>query len=171
MVLPGLRGMPLADLEKLAQFVREGGSLIAVRRLPEEAYGWKDRKANTAKLQALVREMFAGPSYGKGRAVFVNSEQEEFRAALRRILQPDLQLNSDDRDVAFVHRQLPDQDFYFVANLGAEEKTFRPQFRAPGKRIEVWNPMDGSISVWDGNCTWTHTVPWWFGSPRDRPRS
>ncbi len=150
-VLPGLTGMPLADLEKLARFVREGGLLVATRRLPDVAYGWKDREVRTETLKALVRDLFAGPTYGRGRAVFVSSEEGEFRAALRSLVEPDLRLEPEDSQVAFVHRGLPDQDFYFVANLGPQEKSLRPTFRGTGKRVERWNPMDGRVSdEWDG---------------------
>ncbi len=150
-VLPGLTGMPLADLEKLARFVRDGGALVATRRLPEVAYGWKDQEARTGKLKALLRDLFAGPTYGKGRAVFVASEEGEFRAALRSLVEPDLRLDPEDPQVAFVHRGLPDQDFYFVANLGPQEKSLRPTFRASGKCVQLWNPMDGRVSEdWNG---------------------
>jgi hypothetical protein len=150
-VLPGLTGMPLADLETLARFVREGGILVATRRLPEVAYGWKDQEARTGKLKDLLRDLFAGPTYGRGRAVFVASEEGEFRSALRSLVEPDLRLDPEDPQVAFVHRSLPDQDFYFVANVGPQGKSFRPKFRASGQRIRLWNPMDGQVSdQWDG---------------------
>jgi len=119
--------------------------------LPEVAYGWKDREAHTEQLKALIHELFANPSYGRGRAVVVKSQGEEFRAALRTLLEPDLRLDRDDPEIGFVHRRLPDQDFYFVANVGSKEKTFRPSFRSPGKHVQLWNPMDGRLSDdWEG---------------------
>lgn len=116
-VLPGLVGMPLTDLEKLARFVQAGGCLIATKRLPEVAYGWKSYQGDTEKLKRLVQQMFAGGRYGDGRTFLVKDEREEYRAALFACLFPDVQLEKGDHDIAFVHRQLPDQDFYFVANL------------------------------------------------------
>ncbi|MEN6533233.1 MAG: glycosyl hydrolase, partial [Bryobacteraceae bacterium] len=177
-VLPGLVGIPPADLEKLAEFVHSGGCLIATKRLPEVAYGWKSYQSETEKLKGLVQQMFAGGKYGKGRTFFVKEEGEAYREALFACLPADLQLEKGDHDVAFVHRQLPDQDFYFVANLGPEEKLLPMKFRARGSEVELWDPMTGSISSgWDGKL---HLDPYGSmvvrvgdtGSPkvRSRPR-
>jgi hypothetical protein len=150
-VLPNLTGMPLADLQKLARFVNEGGCLIATRRLPEVAYGRRSHQADTQSLLRLLREMFAGPHYGQGRAILVADERESLREALATCVEPDLQLERPDHDVSFVHRRLPDQDFYFLANLGSEEKSLLAKFRGRGANVEIWDPMNGAItSGWDG---------------------
>lgn len=150
-VLPNLTGMPLADLEKLATFVKAGGCVIATKRLPEVAYGGQSHQSDTEALSRLVREMFAGPRYGKGRAILVPDERDSLREALAACAAPDLQLARPDRDVGFVHRHLPDQDFYFIANLGMEEKSLPTKFRSEGKSVEIWDPMSGAItSGWDG---------------------
>jgi hypothetical protein len=145
-VLPNLDGMPLADLEKLAEFVKAGGHVIATRRLPQLAYGWKNRVDDTGKLRQLVKTMFRGR-----RAVLAADEREAFRQALIRCLDPDVQLERPDRDFAFVHRSLPGEDYYFVANLGEHSKTLPAKFRAAGRRIELWDPMTGKTALgWDG---------------------
>jgi hypothetical protein len=111
-VLPNLTGMDLAALEKVARFCREGGTVIATRRLPERVYGLSApgpgqashaREKETGRLRALLAEMFeqtaagetpgaeafcaipAAPSvnvYGKGRAIFTPDEREGLAAAL-----------------------------------------------------------------------------------------
>ncbi|MEN6604374.1 MAG: glycosyl hydrolase, partial [Bryobacteraceae bacterium] len=145
-VLPHLEGMPLADLRKLAAFVKQGGYVVATKRLPRLAYGWKTHKEDTAELQRLAKSMFDGR-----RAILVSDEREAFRQALLRCLAPDVQLEVPDHDVAFVHRNLPGEDYYFVANLGPHGKTLRTRFRAPGRRIELWDPMTGETGLaWDG---------------------
>ncbi|MEN6605711.1 MAG: glycosyl hydrolase, partial [Bryobacteraceae bacterium] len=152
-VLPGLVGIPPADLEKLAEFVHSGGCLIATKRLPEVLYGWKSYQADTYAFPypVKVQQLFAHGRYGQGRTFFVKEEGEEYRQALFACLPPDLELEKGDHDVAFVHRQLPDRDFYFIANLGPEEKLLPMKFRARGSEIELWDPMTGSISSgWDG---------------------
>lgn len=150
-VIPGLVGIPRSDLEKLAEFVHSGGCLIATKRLPEVAYSRKSYQSDTEQSRRLLQEMFASGRYGAGRTFFVKDERQEFLAALSACLPADLQLEEGDHDVAFVHRRLPDQDFYFVANLGPDEKLLPMKFRAGGSKIELWDPMTGSISSgWDG---------------------
>jgi hypothetical protein len=149
-VLPNLTGMPLADLQKLADFVRGGGVVVATRRLPEIAYGFTSTREDTPKMARLIGEMFAGAGYGRGKAVLVEDEGEAFRSAMLRLLKPDLKLLEADPAIASVHRRLCDQDFYFVANFSAEEKTLPVQFKAKGKGIQTWDPMTGLVSSeWD----------------------
>ena len=150
-ILPNITGLPLADLEKLAAFVKAGGTVIATRRLPNVGYGGRDHAEKTEALRRLVSEMFAAGGYGRGRAVLVPDERESLGKALHAALEPDLQLAAADRDVAFVHRRLPGEDFYFVANLGSEEKTLRVELRGNPANIERWDPMTGEVHAgWDG---------------------
>jgi hypothetical protein len=145
-VLPNLVGMPLADLEKLAEFVHGGGIVLATRRLPEVAYGLRTHERDTARLRHLVTTMFAAEGYGRGRAVLVNDEPGDFLRALKRLLPPDLVLDPGDHDVAFVHRRLDRQDFYFVANFADKPKSLKVRFKADGERIQLWDAMTGDDS-------------------------
>jgi hypothetical protein len=150
-VLPNLVGMPLADLGKLAEFVRGGGIVLATRRLPEVAYGLRTDKRDTARLRHLIQKMFAPEGYGRGRAVLVHDERGDFLRVLKRLLPPDLALDPGDHDVAFVHRRLDQQDYYFVANFGDQPKSLKARFKGDGERIELWDAMTGDVSdAWDG---------------------
>jgi hypothetical protein len=150
-VLPGLMGMRLEAMEKLAQFSRQGGTVIATKRLPETAYGWKGRAENTAKLRALVREMFgevqgktvSQNAYGKGKAIFVADQTVTFRKTLQAAMPPDLLIEPHDTDVSFVHRRSPGEDFYFVTNLSTKWKEIRATFRVGRREPEIWDPMTG----------------------------
>jgi hypothetical protein len=104
--------------------------------------------------------MFARTGYGRGRAVLVEDEGEAFRSVMLQLLPPDLGLQAADSDIAFVHRRLADQDFYFVANFSDKNKSLAVQFKAKGQGIQVWDPMTGLVSNgWDGRV---HLDP--FGS-------
>jgi hypothetical protein len=139
-VLPGLVGMPLADLEQLAAFVSGGGSVIATRRLPKVAYGPSE---DTPRLRRLVRQLFGPGRHGKGRAVLVADEGDAFAAALRDCLPPDLPLDRPDPDVAFVHRRLADGDIWFVANFAGEATVLTARFGGAGRGVEMWDPVTG----------------------------
>jgi hypothetical protein len=139
-VLPGLRGMPLADMEKLAEFSRAGGTVIATLRLPEIAYGYKDRERNAARFLELRKQIF-GPG---GRGVLVADEKEALRRALRDV-PADLALSQPDDEIGFVHRRAGEQDFYFLANLSAREKHLKASFRVAQRPARFWDPMNGKI--------------------------
>jgi len=168
-VLPNLQGMPLSDLEQLAVFVHSGGIVVATRRLPEIAYGLASTKEDTPKMARLIAKMFARTGYGRGKAVLVKDEGEDFQAALLQLLPPDLGLSAADPDIAFVHRRLFDQDFYFVANFAEQDKTLAVRFKAKGKGIEVWDPVSGLVSnEWAGQL---HLGPYGSAIVRVKPEA
>ena len=125
-------------MEKIAEFCRRGGIVIATLRLPEYAYGWKNREENTARLKSLVAQMFgersaaqevAENSFGSGKAIFVADETTNFAKALQRALPGDILFQPVDPWVTFVHRHTPNHDFYFVCNMSRERKSVRATFR------------------------------------------
>lgn len=152
-VLPGLEGIRPDVMEKIAEFCRSGGTVIASRRLPAVAYGWLDRDAHTTRLRTLVKKMFgdtegkpfARRNYGKGKVIFAGDETANFLKALEAAETPDIRLESADAAVSFVHRLSEGTDYYFLANLSTERKLLRPNFRVKNKRPEIWDPMTGDI--------------------------
>ncbi len=149
-VLPNLRGIALPVLEKLVEFCRTGGTVIATRRLPEAAYGVANRTANYARLRALVAEIFgegAGPRRhrcGNGEGIFVADETEELARVLAG-LGPEIRFERRDLDVYFLHRGEGSRDIYFLANTSDQPKKLRLSFRGATGKARLWDPMDGLI--------------------------
>jgi hypothetical protein len=139
-VLPGLRGLPIEDMEKLAEFHRAGGTIIATLRLPEMAYGYRDRERNRARFRELRDEIF-GP---RGKGIFAADETEALRRALAAV-PADLSLAERDDEIGFVHRRAGGQDFYFLANFSAKEKRLQARFRAGAGPARLFDPMSGEI--------------------------
>ena len=152
-ILPGLRGISLPILERLADFCRSGGVLIATRRLPDAAYGLKDRDANNSRVQRLIAELFGGgPSnqtrrnaYGRGTAIYVPDDTD----ALGRVLAslgPEVRFEKPNADVAFVHRGDGERDIYFLANTSPAGKTLKAIFRDGKAAPQFWDAMAGAVS-------------------------
>ncbi|PYV16727.1 MAG: hypothetical protein DMG07_07240, partial [Acidobacteria bacterium] len=152
LVLPNLVGLRLETMEKIAEFCRRGGIVIATLRLPEYAYGWKNREENTARLKSLVAQMFgersaaqevAENSFGSGKAIFVADETTNFAKALQRALPGDILFQPVDPWVTFMHRHTPEHDFYFVCNMSGEWKSVRATFRVGHRQPQLWDPLTG----------------------------
>lgn len=137
-VLPGLRGLPVEDMEKLAEFHRAGGKVIATLRLPEMAYGYRDRERNAARFRELRDEIF-GPN---GKGVLAADEKDALRRALAAV-PPDLALATPDDEIGFVHRRAGNQDFYFLTNFSPREKHLKASFRAGARPARLLDPMSG----------------------------
>lgn len=49
--------------------------------------------------------------------------------------------------IAWTHRRGPEADIYFVANQLDSRRTFEASFRISHGQVQLWNPVDGSISA------------------------
>ena len=152
LVLPNLTAIDVASLEKIAAFVRTGGRVIATRRLPETAWGLRDREANRARVRALMAELFGDPRpgqaltvkpYGQGLCVLARDERASFLQALRECRPPDIWFSEASEHVSFAHRRAADRDFYFVANTSAEPQDLDSTFRVGRARPEYWDLRTG----------------------------
>jgi hypothetical protein len=149
-ILPNLKGVSVLLLEILRDFCRAGGILIATRRLPDTAYGVMNREANTARVRAIVEELFgAGPedrvrrnAFGRGLAVYVPDETRQLGEALAS-LGPEIDFGRPDADLAFAHRGEGRRQLYFVVNTSPRKKELSAVFRDGGGAPELWDPMTG----------------------------
>jgi hypothetical protein len=115
-VLPGVRWMPEATKRWLADFARDGGVVLAVRRQPEGE--WPSLE--------LVSE-------------------DDLSPRLARAAPADLTLTPATAAVGFVHRRLPDADVYFLANTGNLPLAVSARFRAATPHAERWDPRTGRV--------------------------
>lgn len=141
-VLPGVERMPLASVRKLDEFVKQGGVLIATRKMPSIVPGMKATDAEQKELKSIVARLFDGKN---PKVKFVQTD-EEAGTVLRTILQPDAAVAPNGKDFGFVHRKTEDADIYFVANTSNVKKSVEISFRNAGNNVEIWNAMDGNSS-------------------------
>jgi hypothetical protein len=150
-VLPNLSGISLPILEKLADFCRSGGTLVATCRLPSVAYGLKDREQHCERVRELMREIFgkqpgnSGHPYGKGRGILVPDEMASLHAVLSS-LQPDVKLAPADADVYFLHRAEGSRHVYFFANTSSQHKSLSVVCRDGKGTPRYWDAMTGAVA-------------------------
>jgi hypothetical protein len=161
-VMPSLEGMRLGALEKVADFVRAGGTVIAVGRLPDRVYGGLEPASESSRLRSLVEQIFgpgyAGPfanhAYGRGQSIVVKDESDLARA-LAQASAPDLSLSNPDAEVGFVHRRTEtthsaeshDADYYFVVNTSDRPKLLNTSFRVDHRQPEIWDLESGATTT------------------------
>jgi hypothetical protein len=115
-VLPGVRWMPEATRQWLAQYARDGGAVLGARRKPEGAWPWVE----------LVSE-------------------DDLASRLARAVPADVTLVPPAPAVGFVHRRLPDADVYFLASGDNKPLAVRARFRAATAHAERWDPRTGRV--------------------------
>lgn len=146
-VLPDVERIPLDTLRTLDAFVRGGGTLIATKRLPAIAPGFRATDAEQAEVRDTIARMFTGPN---ARAKLV-ADEKEIGAVLRQAMQPDVQIverapatgTGTASALGIVHRRLPYADVYFVANTTNTTQQAAATFRVKRAYAAWWNPMTG----------------------------
>ena len=143
-ILPGVERIPLSTYRKLEEFVRGGGILIATRRTPQLAPGFKATQAETSEVLELSRRLFKDVG---AQAHFVADEGDQLVNTLTTALPPDVALTPADPDIGFVHRRTTDAEIYFLANTANVRKSVKATFRQQGLQAEWWDPLKGSVAA------------------------
>jgi hypothetical protein len=141
-VLPDVERIPLATMKKLEEFARGGGIVIASRRLPDLAPGYKTPEADTQAVRDIVQRVFKDTN---APGIFVEDDSQIGVTLAKRLL-PDVAFSSGAAEIGEVHRHTKDGEIYFVANTSNEPKDVQAAFRVSGLQAEIWNPMNGDVS-------------------------
>jgi hypothetical protein len=140
LILPGVDRIPPSTYEKIADFARNGGIVIATRKLPATAPGHLNADSISARIQQLSAILFQG---NVATAHFVEDERT-LGASLASWLQPDFTLTPQTPEIGFIHRRLATGDLYFVANTGNQPRRVHATFRAATQYGELWDPFTGT---------------------------
>lgn len=151
-ILPDLKGISTLLLETLRDFCRAGGVLIATRRLPDTAYGLMNHEANTARVRAIVEELFGTGAddrvrrnaFGNGAAIYVPDESRQLSEVLAS-LGPEMDFGRPDPDLAFAHRGDGRKQLYFLVNTSPQRKELSAVFRDGTGAPQLWDAMTGEV--------------------------
>ena len=138
LVLPNEKDMRPEILEKIAEFVREGLTVLGPK--PVCSPSGKDYPVADQKVASLANEIWGNEkvhAYGKG-MVFSDMEMDE--AMERMDIRPDLSM---PEGFLYTHRTTGSSDAYFISNQkdGKNEGVFA--FRISGRQPELWNAVTG----------------------------
>lgn len=142
LVLPGIDRLPAETYEKIVEFARHGGIVIATRRLPATAPGLDHAAGISARIQSLSQTLFHGQI---ATAHFVEDEHD-LGAQLRQWAHPDFVTTPSTPEIGFIHRRLQNGDLYFVANTSNRAQNVQASFRDSAAHAEMWDPFTGKMS-------------------------
>ena len=133
LVLPNVRRIPLATLQKLAEYARKGGTIIATRRAPSLAPGLME-EGDTPKIAELAGKLLAGR---------IVEDETKLGAALHQAVAADV---ATAPEIGFIHRKLDYAEVYFLANTSNHPVRSSATFRISGLESAWWNPFDGTVA-------------------------
>jgi len=142
LVLPGVDRLPPETYEKIVDFARHGGIVVATRRLPATAPGLNRAAETSARIQSLSQTLFHG-EIATGHFV---EDEHNLGAQLKGWLQPDFGTTPASPGIGFIHRRLDTGDLYFIANTSNRRQAFEAAFRSEHSKAEEWDPFTGNAS-------------------------
>ncbi|HZO99961.1 MAG TPA: glycosyl hydrolase [Terriglobia bacterium] len=165
LVLPPMSTIRRSSAERVEQFYRAGGTVVAQACLPFTSV---EEGREDARLKALWDSMFDTTSTLQpftlrtnadgGRAYFVPGLVEDVVTLLRRIVDHDADIVSGPADHLYVlHKQKGGIDFYWVVNDTSEPRTNLLRLRAKG-RPERWDAVTGKYEPVYYQTAESHTL-------------
>lgn len=142
LVVPSVNRLPAATYEKILEFARKGGIVIATRRTPATAPGLMHAEEESARVKQLTDELFHSSI---STAQFVQDETQ-LGAALKRLARPDMVLTPPMPQIGFIHRKLAGGDLYFVANTSNQPARTSAAFRDSARHAETWDAFTGEVT-------------------------
>jgi len=143
LILPGVDRLPLATYEKIEEYARHGGVVIAARRLPSTAPGVLEADVDGRRIREISQRLFRATN-AAGHFVL---DETQLGVSLASYLPPDVVLSPKTPRIGLIHRKLTIGDLYFLANTSNQSHRVQISFRHPGKHAEWWDPFSGEVSA------------------------
>lgn len=142
LVLPNVERLPVATYEKICDYARKGGIVIATRRMPATAPGLLHAQDESARIKDLSQALF----HGNVTSAYFIQDEAQLGASLAQSIKPDMALTPRTPEIGFIHRRLPEGNLYFVANTSNQARHVVAQFRDGGRHAETWDAFTGEVS-------------------------
>jgi hypothetical protein len=142
LILPAIDRLPLATYQRIEEYARHGGIVIAAHSLPSTAPGLLEGESGSRQIREISQRLFRA---SKGAGHFVSDETQLGRS-LASYLTPDVVLSPRTPRIGFIHRKLATGDLYFIVNTSNQTHHVRATFRRLAKRAEWWDPFTGGVS-------------------------
>jgi len=147
LVLPDIERIPLSVYQKIAGYARNGGIVIATKRLPSRAPGMNGSEQEVAALSA---QLFPDGAI----------TEDALGSALASRLKPDCKPAAMNAAIGCVHRKLDDADLYFIANTSNGVVDTQISFRTTYSNAEWWNPHSAAFMKAEGATVPLHLEPY-----------
>ena len=142
-ILPNVETMRAETYQRLDEFVRGGGILLATGQTPSKAPGLKASASDHSLIKERSQRLFAAAN-APGR--LVQNPSTSIKDVIGKLAAPDVAFAAGARDIGFVHRKTSDADIFFLANTTNAKQSVRATFRVEGMKAEWWDPFNGAVA-------------------------
>ena len=164
LLLPNIEALPLKTMQFIEKYVKAGGVVVALDRLPAYSTGLKAYRQRDKEVKNLVNKIFS--KRYEEQTYFIKkvihrpiwwdtyaSYQDPFLKVLREHVQPDFGIDfaketlRKNKGLTFLHRKVGKDDVYFVTNVQEKASAIPVTFRIHNCAVEKWNPYNGEVST------------------------
>jgi hypothetical protein len=149
LVLPDHKVLSLAALEKVAQLLESGATVIGQK--PEKLVSLVGGEAARRNFHVLSDSLWGNAetasgerTVGQGTLVW-GLDARDYLQKLGIPLDYEVPGAKDPLDYQYIHYTIDDAEVYFVSNQTGETRTITAAFRVSGKQPEIWDPLTGAI--------------------------
>jgi hypothetical protein len=142
LILPGIDRLGVATYNKIEEYARHGGVVIAARSLPATAPGFLDAASDGERIEGISQRLFRG-EHAAGHFI---ADETQLGSSLATALAPDVVFSPGTPRIGFIHRKLAMGDLYFIANTSNRSHQVQVRFRRLAQYAEWWDPFTGGIS-------------------------
>lgn len=138
LVIPHTERIPLQTYRRIEEYIRQGGKVVVVGSLPHLAPGLAEAKNDTSSIAAISQRL------SQNHETFLAAKDEEAGSLLKKLVEPDMQLNQPAPEIGCIRRKLPDADIYFVANTSNHTVFTQARFHTRWTDAEEWDAFSGT---------------------------
>jgi hypothetical protein len=154
LILPQVDTLPIKAWEKLSEYYRSGGVVIAVGSLPENSA----TEFPSARVRSMAEKIFGHPTNlhvstnsAGGAAIFIpNGAESMLPLVLDAVLERDVRLPARS-PIRATHRRVEGHEVYFLINDSNSPWEGSVDLSAGGKG-ELWDPATGRVSPLASSC-------------------
>lgn len=156
LLLPNVDRIAPETLSQIAAYVRNGGKVIAVGRIPTHGPGLLNFAARSQQVDNAAKALFAS----NNRDAEMVHGPDQLGEALHNMLAPQMELAPAATQVGFVRRNLADAEIYFFANTGNTPVNSALKLRSNFQSGEWLDPDSGATSTLTGQPgAWSLSLP------------
>jgi hypothetical protein len=140
-VVPSVKYMPVQTLQKLNEFVKNGGKIIFMDKLPEDVPGFYKYEEQREKLKRIEKQI-ANNSKAKNKKVLIGKDLpamlDEFGISRE---------NLSDFKIDFIRRKFDSGRYYFIANQQSKKISDWVRLASQAESIIILDPLNGKTGL------------------------
>jgi len=151
-LISSVRSLESETALALLEFVKSGGKLVTIEEVPDRSLSFQNSDENDVIVQQVFAQLKADFPDRFFKVSVPESEDDLLPWTLELFgkinIQKDVEIDLPDRAVYQIHKKEGEKDIWFFANSSrVKTSAFKAVFPTGEKTPWIWNPEDGSRSV------------------------